>query len=451
MDTELIKKLATQCGAFQPEDLQEEMETHDPAAGSYTKVPGLKETDYARLRTFVQNELRKHFKPEELRGSRDKTVRSKLRAIISRALVNCDVPLGQSAVEILVEELGNDCLGFGPIDPFFYDPEVTEIKAQAKVVRIEKSGKDFIAEGVVFRDEQHIRDVLDRMLAPTGRSISPNNPAVDATLFDGSRLKAHIPPVAPKGTMFSIRRFRQDMSIENMIERNAMSREIAEFLKAAVLARQNIVVSGGTSSGKTTTLNCIASFIPRDESIVTIEDPAELQLQHPDVRSLEARPANSEGRGVYTLRDGVKDALRMAPKRIVLGECRGGEAFDMLQAMNTGHEGSLTTGHANSAHLMTKRLISMVQMADMGLPFEAIVEQVTVVDLIVQVIKERRSGHRRIDHIVEVVGVKRNPEGVLEVALQPLWQYNKTTGSFDWIAREFTRKAIFIEEGGWKP
>lgn len=450
MDKALIKKLALQCGAFEPVELEAIDNVQDTTTSTYTKVPGLKETDYKKIRTFVQNELRKHFKPEELRGSRDKMVRSRLRSIVSRALVNCDVPLGQSAVEVLVEELGNDCLGFGPIEPFFYDPDVTEIKAQVKVVRIEKNGKDFVAEGIVFRDEQHIRDVLDRMLAPTGRSISPSNPAVDATLFDGSRLKAHIPPVSPKGTMFSIRRFRQDMSIENMIERKAMSREMAEFLRAAVITKQNIVVSGGTSSGKTTTLNCIASFIPHDESIVTIEDPAELQLQHPDVRSLEARPANSEGKGAYTLRDGVKDALRMAPKRIVLGECRGGEAFDMLQAMNTGHEGSLTTGHANSAYLMTKRLISMVQMADIGLPFDAIVEQITVVDLIVQVVKERRTGTRRVDHIAEVVGVERNKEGVLEVALNVLWQYNKDRDSYDWVANNFKRKEIFFEEGGWK-
>ena len=446
LDQALLQSLAAENGIYQPMELAEE--TSLASQLLEPRVAGLLPDDYRRVRIFVQNELRRQFKPEEIKGTRDKTVRSKLRSIVARALVACDIPLGQSAVEELVEELGNDCLGFGPIEPFFHDPEVTEIRAEAKLIRVEKHGKLTVAEGLTFRDETHVRDVLDRMLAPTGRSINPNLPRVDATLHDGSRLKAHIPPVSPRGAMFSIRRFKQDLTIAKMITLGVMSPAIADFLRAAVLAKQNIIVSGGTSTGKTTILNCIASFIPPEESIITIEDPPELQLQHPDVRSLEARPPNNEGQGRITMRELMQDALRMAPKRIIVGECRGGEAFEMLQAMNTGHEGSLTTGHANSAFLMTKRLIALLQMADMGLPYEAIVEQITYLDLIIQVVREK-GGARRIDHISEINGVRRNEEGVQEVVLNPLWQYNRDAGEFAWVARGFTREEKLVQDGGW--
>jgi len=447
LDRKLIKELAAEYGIYQPVDIADE-------AGSdnvYTfgnRVAGLRIEDYQRVRVFVQDELRRQFRPEDIKSTRDKTVRSKLRSIVARALVSCDVPLGQSAVEELVEELGNDCLGYGPIEPFFHDPDVTEIRAEAGIVRVEKKGRLKVAEGVAFRDEAHIRDVLDRMLAPTGRAINPNIPRVDATLHDGSRLKAHIPPVSPRGAMFSIRRFRQDMTIEKMISIGAMSHEIAEFLRAAVVAKQNIIVSGGTTTGKTTILNCIASFIPPEESIITIEDPPELQLQHPDVRSLEARPPNNEGRGRITMRELVQDALRMAPKRVIVGECRGGEAFEMLQAMNSGHEGSMTTGHANNAYLMTKRLIALLQMADMGLPYDAIVEQITYLDIIIQVVREK-GGARRVDHICEINGVQRNSQDILEVNLNTLWAYNPERKAFDWVANEFARGNKLVEYGGW--
>lgn len=449
IDKELLQQLASGCSQFETPELLEEDDTVTVNTAT-SKIPGLKEQDYRRIRIYVQDALRRQLKPEENRGTRDPIVRSRLRSIVSRALVNFNLPLGQSAAEILVEELGNECLGFGPLEPFFYDPEVTEIKAQWNKIMVEKHGKEFVAE-VTFRDEQHIRDVLDRMLAPTGRSVSPASPKVIARLFDGSRLIAHIPPVAVNGTMITIRRFRHDLTIESLIRNGAMSQDVADFLRTAVITKQNLVVSGGTSSGKTTLLNCIASFIPPHESIVTIEDPAELQLQHPDVRSLEARPANNEGLGEVTMRELVADGLRMAPKRIIVGECRKGETFDMLQAMNTGHEGSMNTLHANNAFLATKRMISMVQMADMGLPYDAIVELCSVVDIIVQAVKERKTGKRRIDHIAEVIGVKRNEEGVLSLELNYLWQYNKNTGIFEWVADKFNRQEVFVEEGNWAP
>ncbi len=234
--------------------------------------------------------------------------------------------------------LFDDILGFGPVEKYFFDQDVTEIIISGINVRVMRRGK---REPVVDRFEslQHARRVVERMIAPTGRRLDLANPRVSARLFDGSRLMAHIAPVAVDGITATIRRFRQDITAEALVKNGACSAELMGFLRACVLARQNIVISGGTGSGKTTWINVLASFIPPNESIVTIEDTAELQLQHPDVRRLESRPANIEGQGEVTLRDLVADALRVFPDRIIVGECRRGEVFDMLQAMNTGHLG----------------------------------------------------------------------------------------------------------------
>lgn len=445
MDIELIKTLAANCGDYLTTRELLEKEDSNMELRPEEKIPGMSEEQYRKVRTYVQEQLSQRLKPEERSKSRDPWVRSQLKALVMRALIENDVQLGDAAAQRLVEELGNDLLGFGPIEPFFYDPEVTEIKASRDIVRIEKNGVETIAEGVKFRDEQHIRDVLERMIAPTGRKVDLKNPEVNARLFDGSRLIAQIPPVAVHGTMITIRRFRTDMTVENLLKRRVISKEVLDFLKAAVIAKLNIVISGGTSSGKTTFLNCIASFIPHNESIITIEEPAELQLQHPNVRALEA---NSQTE--YTQRRLVISALRMAPKRIIVGEVRAGEAFDMLQAMNTGHVGSMTTAHANSAWHCRSRLVNMVQMAEMDLPYEAIIEQIAdAVDIIIHVMKDK-TGRRRMDHIVEVTGVKRDKDGILNVVLNPVWQYNKKTDSFDYVAENFTRMEQLVEEGGWK-
>jgi len=442
LDYDLVKKLAQKCGGFVLEENSEEKTSRTEG-----RIPGLSEEKFLEIRVYVQTTLSNILKPEERMKSRDPVVRSKLKSIVMRGLMEKDVPLGESAAQVLVEELGNDLIGYGPIEPFFYDPEVTEIKAGRDIVRVEKKGIERVAEGVKFRSEDHIRDVLERMLAPTGRKIDMANPKVNARLIDGSRMIAHIPPVAVHGTMFTIRRFRKDMTIDNLIGRNVISPEVMQFLQAAVISRQNIVVSGGTSSGKTTFLNCLASFIPEEESIVTIEDPAELQLQHGNVRSLEAKPATADTKIEITQRDLVADALRMAPDRIIVGECRSGEAFDMLQAMNTGHKGSMTTAHANSSRHCTRRLVNMVQMAQMDIPYDGIVEQVAdAVDIFIHVLKDK-SGRRRMDHICEVTGVVRK-EGVLNLDLNPLWVYDQEKDSFKWVAREFSRRDILAGEGG---
>lgn len=446
LDKDLIQRLATQSGVYEPTELIEEY--LDTETVSYSKIPGLTEDSYNKVRVYVQNELRKHFKPEEQRRSRDKAVRSKLRSIVARALVSLDIALGQTAVELLVEELGNDCLGFGPIEPFFYDPDVTEIICNKDEIRVEKQGQLRAVEGVKFRSEEHIRDILDRMLAPKGRSVSPAIPFANATLFDGSRLQAQIPPLAPHGTMFTIRRFRDDMTIENLLNFRAISPKIAEFLRAAVVSKQNIIVSGGTGSGKTTMLNSIASFIPPNESIITIEDPIELRLQHPFVRALEGRPANNEGKGAITQKQCISMALRMRPDRIVVGECREDETMAMLQAMNTGHPGSMSSIHSDSAYECGDRLYTLVSQYS-TIPHEAIFNLLKTIDIIVQVVRDR-GGRRRLDHICEVNGVKKDENGALALNINTLIQYDSKDDEFKWVAKEFNREEIFIEDGSWQ-
>jgi len=448
MDNELIKKLAG-TGISQPVGEVKEYSPQNQEQGSDAisitdKIPGLTEEKYKEIRLYVQSTLQQRFNPEQTSNSRDPAVRSQLRSIVMRSLIEKDIPLGDSAAQVLVEELGNDLLGFGPLEPFFYDPEVTEIKATCNKIQVEKHGVMKTVEGVRFKNEEHIRDVLERMLAPTGRKIEMANPEVNARLFDGSRLIAQIPPYALHGTYITIRRFRQDMTVGKLLQTRVLSPELLKFLKAAVISRMNIIVSGGTSSGKTTVLNCLASFIPENEFIITVEDPAELQLQHPNVWSLEANAQTD-----YTQQRAVVSALRMRPDRIILGECRFAETFDMLQAMNTGHIGSMTSAHSNSAWLLRERLVNMVQMARLDIPHEAIVGLVSdATDIFIHSTRDK-TGRRRIDHVCEVVGAKKNEEGILNIELNTLWQYNEKKDTFDYVAKYFKRQETFIEKGGW--
>ncbi|MCR4441868.1 MAG: ATPase, T2SS/T4P/T4SS family [Peptococcaceae bacterium] len=348
----------------------------------------------------------------------------------------------------ITKEIVDNLMGYGPLEPFFTGPEahlITEIIVRKyDHVMVEKNGKTSLAvdergEPVRFQSEQHVLDVLERMLTPTGRRVDISNPVVGARLPDGSRLQAAIPPVAVEGTQITIRRFRQDASREMLLSNGALNREVLDFLGACVRAKLNIFVSGGTGSGKTTLLNVLSSYIPEDESIITIEDPAELQLQHGNVRRLEARPPNVEGKGEITQRDLVAMALRMAPKRIIVGECRRGETFDMLQAMNTGHAGSMSTGHANSAaDMINSRLPSMVQLA-VELQRESVLEMIaSAVDLVIHM-QKGRDGVRRVDHICEVVGLERRASGDLGVALRETYVYDRDKG---WIrtAHPFSRQ-----------
>lgn len=307
----------------------------------------------------------------------------------------------------IVSEIVDEAVGFGPIHPLLNDETVSEVMVNGpNQVYVERKGKLELTD-VVFRNDDHVLHIIEKIVAPIGRRIDESSPMVDARLPDGSRVNAIIPPISLVGPSITIRKFSKDpLTIDDLLGFGTLSLEMAAFLEAAVKGRLNIVVSGGTGSGKTTTLNVLSSFIPDDERIVTIEDAAELQLRQEHVVSLETRPPNVEGKGAVTIRDLVKNSLRMRPERIVVGEVRSGEALDMLQAMNTGHDGSLTTGHANTPRDMLARLETMVLMAGMDLPVRAIREQISsAVNLIVQQ-NRLRDGSRKVTHITEVQGME---------------------------------------------
>jgi pilus assembly protein CpaF len=322
--------------------------------------------------------------------------------------------------DVLVGELADEALGLGPLERFLADPNCTEIMVvDPETIYVEHNGK-LRRTDARFTDDERVRAVIERIVTPLGRRIDESSPLVDARLKDGSRVNAIIRPLALRGSCITIRKFAKvPLTIEKVISYGALTEQMARFLQRTVLAKKNVVISGGTGSGKTTLLNILSGSIPGDERIVTIEDAAELQLKQPHVVSLETRPANMEGRGEYTIRDLVKNALRMRPDRIVVGECRGGEALDMLQAMNTGHDGSLTTTHANSPREAIARLETLVLMGGLDLPSRAIREQIAgAVHIIVQ--QSRLSdGSRKVTSITEVVGI--SDEG--EIELRPIFEF----------------------------
>ncbi|MEN6350261.1 MAG: CpaF family protein, partial [Syntrophomonas sp.] len=309
--------------------------------------------------------------------------------------------------EEVIQQVLDEVFGFGPITPLLKDDSVSEIMVNGPAqVYVERKGKLEIT-AVVFRDNEHLFSVIERIIAPLGRRLDESVPMVDARLPDGSRVNAIIPPLALNGCVLTIRKFSsQLLKIEDLIKNNTLTSKMGKFLEACVKGRLNMIVSGGTGAGKTSTLNIISSFIPADERIVTIEDSAELDLKQEHVVSLETRPANIDRRGEITIRDLVRNSLRMRPDRLVVGEVRGGEALDMLQAMNTGHDGSLTTGHSNSPRDMISRLETMVLMAGIEFPIKAIREQIaSALDIIIQQ-SRLQDGSRKITHITEVLGME---------------------------------------------
>ena len=329
------------------------------------------------------------------------------------------IPLGDR--ERLVEELISEIMGLGPIEPFLKDSSVTEIMVNGPdSIYVERSGH-LIKTDTRFRNAEHLMHIIDRIVTAVGRRVDESSPMVDARLADGSRVNVIIPPLSLIGPCLTIRKFSRDViTVDKMIEFGSFDQRMAQFLEACVQGRLNIVVSGGTGSGKTTLLNVLSSYIPESERIVTLEDSAELQLHQDNLVTLESRPANIEGEGEVSMRDLVRNALRMRPDRIIVGEVRTGEALDMLQAMNTGHDGSMTTAHANSSRDLLSRLETMVLMSGMELPLRAIRSQIaSAVDIIVQIAR-LRDGSRKIINISEVTGM----EGDI-ITMQDLFRYEQ--------------------------
>jgi pilus assembly protein CpaF len=347
-------------------------------------------------------------------------------ALIEESLKNVyeqtGVKLPESMRIQLFRNVMQELIGFGPIQDLLDQPEVTEVMVnRPEQIYIEREGK-LIDTKVKFDDDDHIMRVIERIISPLGRRVDGDNPMVDARLPDGSRVNAVIPPVSIDGPVLTIRKFsKSKLTIDQLIEFDTLTPMMSDFLRACVLGRLNIIISGGTGSGKTTLLNVLSSFIPETERVVTIEDSAELRLDQRHVVRMEARPPNLDGRGQVTIRDMVRNALRMRPDRIIVGECRGGEALDMLQAMNTGHDGSLTTLHANSPRDSLLRLETMVLMAGMDLPLKVIRQQVaSAVDLIVHQ-SRLKNGPRKITAISEVAGMEGDT-----IVMSDIFKYEQT-------------------------
>jgi pilus assembly protein CpaF len=318
-----------------------------------------------------------------------------------------EVPLSVQEKAQVIQQIGDNILGLGPLEPFIRDPEITEIMVNGhRAVYIERSGKIRLTEAE-FKNEEELRRTIDKIVARVGRRVDDASPYVDARLADGSRVNAIIPPLAVKGSALTVRKFSADpFTSKDLVDFGTLTPELVGFFDACVRGRLNILVSGGTGAGKTTLLNVLSGFLPEDERIITIEDSAELRLQQPHVVSLEYRPRNIEGEGEVSIRDLVRNALRMRPDRIVVGEVRGGETLDMLQAMNTGHDGSISTVHANSPRDVLSRLETLALMAGMELTVRALREQIAAaLDLVIHVARFQ-DGIRRVANVTEVVGME---------------------------------------------
>jgi pilus assembly protein CpaF len=396
--------------------------TSPPAGGSSTPTPpapSLPTSTAARMLSQVP--ARESFRDTKFRIqqrviadldpkldlSNQVEVRRQIEEIFSRSVDEEGLALTRAERVRMLEQITDEIVGLGPLEPLLRDESVTEIMVNGpRQVYIERAGKLELSN-ITFQNDEHVMRIIDRIIAPIGRRVDESSPMVDARLVDGSRVNAVIPPISLVGPVITIRKFSASpLTVDDLIRFGSASPEMFDFLKACVEARLNIFVSGGTGSGKTTMLNILSSFIPTDERIVTIEDAAELQLRQEHVITLESRPANIEGKGAIPIRELVRNSLRMRPDRIIVGECRAGEALDMLQAMNTGHDGSMSTGHANTPRDMLSRLETMVLMAGVDLPLRAIREQIaSAVDLIVHQ-NRLKDGTRKITNITEVQGME---------------------------------------------
>ncbi|MFN3492104.1 MAG: CpaF family protein, partial [Anaerolineales bacterium] len=375
--------------------------------------------DLIRLKKFLSDNLMRALEMESVPATQRPTF---IQQNITKVFEQTQVKLPEDVKKEIFKQVLNDLLGFGPLQPLLDDPDITEIMVNGpKKVFIEKKGQ-LSRANISFDDDDHVVRIIDRIILPLGRRVDYDSPTVDARLPDGSRVNAVVRPVAIDGPSITIRKFRKDrLQVSDLINFGSLTQQMANFLEACVKAHFNIVISGGTGSGKTTLLNVLSGFIPENERIITIEDAAELQLQQDHVMRMETKAANSDGMHAVTIRDLVKNSLRMRPDRIVVGEVRGGEALDMLQAMNTGHDGSLTTVHANSPRDAISRMETLVLMAGMDLPLKVVRQQISsAIDLIVQQ-SRLKDGQRKVTAITEVAGM----EGDI-VVLTDIFKFNQT-------------------------
>ena len=395
----------------------------DQSTGIKSAAPSLGSTPHHFWRRRIHEQLLDviDLRRRDLMRMEDDQLRAETETLI-REIIGQESALPDTIDrEHLMRDVLNEAVGLGPLEELLADDSITEIMVNRfDEIYLERAGC-LERHPSIFTSDRAVLGVIERIVAPLGRRIDESSPMVDARLKDGSRVNAIIPPLALKGPALTIRKFsRRTLTADDLIGFGALSPDMAEFMRMAVLHRKNIIISGGTGSGKTTLLNVLSNFIPDGERVITIEDAAELRLAHSHLISLEARPANAEGRGLIAIRDLVKNALRMRPDRIVVGECRGGEALDMLQAMNTGHEGSLTTLHANNPRDALARLETLVLMAGMDLPLTAIRDQVvSAVDIIIQQAR-LADGRRAVTGIVEVTGIESN-----KIQLQELFRFEQ--------------------------
>ena len=373
------------------------------------------------LKRQIHSKLVERLDFTRIKDLSSESMRKDIRRVIEHLCDTENPLLNRIEREKLIEEVLDETLGFGPLEVLLKDPTISDILVNgAKKVYVERRGK-LEKTDVTFRDNDHLMQIIDRIVSKVGRRVDETNPMVDARLPDGSRVNAVIPPISLDGASLSIRRFGSNpLKLEDLLNYKAFTPEMAMLLEACIKARLNVVISGGTGCGKTTLLNTLSSFIPHDERVVTIEDAAELQLQQDHVVRLETRPPNIEGKGAVTTRDCVKNALRMRPERIIIGECRGGETLDMLQAMNTGHAGSMTTLHANTPREALSRLETMIMMGGIELPIKAMRQQISAaVDLIIQA-NRLQGGPRKITSITEVNNMEQDV-----IIMQEIFRYKQ--------------------------